>query len=117
MFGNIDDGNLRTRFTEDLWYECEGARVWMTHIGGAPPNYNPRIKKTFKDRVPDIFICGHSHILKVKKDEKLNMLYINPGAAGLQGFHTMRTLIRMEFSGAKIKKMEVIELGLRFRSA
>ena len=113
VFGNIDDKNLQVRFPEDLWFDCEGMKVWMTHIGGAPPNYNPRIKKILKDRVPDIFICGHSHILRVKKDNKLNMLYINPGAAGNHGFHTIKTMIRMEIMGSKIKKMEVIELGKR----
>ena len=113
VYGNIDDKNLQARFPEDLWFDCEGMKVWMTHIGGAPPNYNPRIKKILKDRVPDIFICGHSHILRVKKDNKLNMLYINPGAAGNHGFHTIKTMIRMEIMGSKIKKMEVIELGKR----
>ena len=113
VFGNIDDKNLQARFPEDLWFDCEGMKIWMTHIGGAPPNYNPRIKKILKERVPDIFICGHSHILRVKKDNKLNMLYINPGAAGNHGFHTMKTIIRMQIADAKIKKMEVIELGKR----
>ncbi len=113
VFGNIDDKNLQARFPEDLWFDCEGMKVWMTHIGGAPPNYNPRIKKILKERIPAIFICGHSHILRVKKDEKLDMLYINPGAAGNHGFHAMKTIIRMEITEAKIKKMEVIELGKR----
>ena len=113
VYGNIDDKNLQARFPEDLWFDCEGMKVWMTHIGGAPPNYNPRIKKILKERIPTIFICGHSHILRVKKDEKLDMLYINPGAAGNHGFHAMKTIIRMEIMEAKIKKMEVIELGKR----
>ena len=113
VFGNIDDKNLQARFPEDLWFDCEGMKIWITHIGGAPPNYNPRIKKILKERVPDIFICGHSHILRVKKDDKLNMLYINPGAAGNHGFHTMKTIIRMQITDAKIKKIEVIELGKR----
>ena len=113
VFGNIDDKNLQARFPEDLWFDCEGMKIWMTHIGGAPPNYNPRIKKILKERVPDIFICGHSHILRVKKDDKLNMLYINPGAAGNHGFHPIKIIIRMEIMEAKIKKLEVIELGKR----
>ncbi len=113
VYGNIDDKNLQARFPEDLWFDCEGMKVWMTHIGGAPPNYNPRIKKILKERIPTIFICGHSHILRVKKDEKLDMLYINPGAAGNHGFHAMKTIIRMEIAEAKIKKMEVVELGKR----
>ena len=113
VFGNIDDKDMSVRFPEDFWFDCNGVKIWMTHIGGAPPNYNPRVKKILKEKVPDVFICGHSHILRVKKDEKLNMLYVNPGAAGNQGFHAMRTIIRMEIDGAKIRKMEVIELGKR----
>ena len=113
VFGNIDDKDMSVRFPEDLWFDCNGVKIWMTHIGGAPPNYNPHVKKILEEKVPDVFICGHSHILRVKKDEKLNMLYVNPGAAGNQGFHAMRTIIRMEIDGAKIRKMEVIELGKR----
>ncbi|NOT73987.1 MAG: metallophosphoesterase family protein [Cyclobacteriaceae bacterium] len=113
VYGNIDDKNLQIRFPEDLWFECEGTKIWMTHIGGAPPNYNPRVKKILKEKTPDIFICGHSHILRVKKDDRYNMLYINPGAAGNHGFHRMKTLIRMEITTGKVSRMEVIELGLR----
>ena len=86
----------------------------MTHIGGAPPNYNPRIKKVFKERTPDIFICGHSHILRVMKDPNYqNLLYLNPGAAGNHGFHIIKTIVRFEISGKEIKNLEVIELGKR----
>ena len=113
VFGNVDDKDLQIRFPEDLKFDCEGMSIWMTHIGGAPPNYNPRVKKGLQLKIPSVFICGHSHILRVKKDERLNMLYVNPGAAGNHGFHTMKTLIRMEIAEAKIKKMEVIELGKR----
>lgn len=113
VFGNIDDKELQARLPEDLWFTCEGLSVWITHIGGAPPRYNPRVKKILKEKRPDLFICGHSHILKVMKDESLNMLYINPGAAGSQGFHQMKTIIRMELSGGKISKLEVVELGKR----
>lgn len=113
VFGNIDDRNLQVRFPEDLCFQCEGMKIWMTHIGGAPPNYNPRVKKKLKKKVPNVFICGHSHILRVKKDESLNMLYINPGAAGNHGFHAMKTIMRMEILTGKISKMEVIELGKR----
>lgn len=114
VFGNIDDKNLQARFAEDLWFECEGLKIWMTHIGGAPPNYNPRIKKILKEKIPDIFICGHSHILRVKKDPKYNnMLYLNPGAAGNHGFHLIKTLIRFEITKREIKNVEVIELGKR----
>lgn len=114
VFGNIDDLELRTRLPEDLWFTCEGLSVFMTHIGGAPPNYNPRVKKILSARIPDIFICGHSHILRIKKDASYkNMLYLNPGAAGNHGFHSVKTLVRFEISGTEIKNMEVIELGKR----
>lgn len=114
VFGNIDASNIRNEFPEDLWFNCEGFTIWMTHIGGAPPRYNPRVKKLLSQRHPDIFVCGHSHILRVKKDPNYNsMLYLNPGAAGNHGFHTMKTLIRFELVNKEIKKMEVIELGKR----
>src|SRR5687768_8471923 len=91
VFGNIDDQSLQLRFPEDLRFTCEGVDVWITHIGGVPPQYNPRVKKILKSKPPDIFICGHSHILRVKRDPDLNnMLYINPGAAGNHGFHTIK---------------------------
>jgi len=114
VFGNIDDKTIQSEFPEDLWFDCEGFKIWMTHIGGAPPNYNPRVKKILKEKVPEIFICGHSHILRVKKDPNYNnLLYINPGAAGNHGFHLMKTLIRFDLIKKEIKKMEVIELGKR----
>jgi putative phosphoesterase len=113
VFGNIDDKELQLRFAEDLLFDCEGVTILMTHIGGAPPNYNPRTRKLLTAKKPDVLICGHSHVLRVKKDPKFNLLYVNPGAAGNQGFHAMRTLVRMQFSGGKIAKMEVIELGKR----
>lgn len=114
VFGNIDEPALQRRYPEDLWMEVAGFTVWMTHIGGAPPNYNPRVKKILRDRVPDIFICGHSHILRVKKDVRYNnMLYLNPGAAGNQGFHHMKTLMRFSLVDKKILDLEVIELGKR----
>jgi uncharacterized protein len=114
VFGNIDDKSVQLKFPEDLRFNCEGLNVWMTHIGGAPPNYNPRVKKLLKENTPDVFICGHSHILRVAKDPKLNgMLYLNPGAAGNQGFHHMKTLLRFEIAKKEVKNMEVIELGKR----
>lgn len=113
VYGNIDDTAMRARFPEDLWLTREGVTIFLTHIAGRPPQYNPRIKKILKERTPDVLICGHSHICQVKKDAARNLLYINPGAAGQQGFHAMRTLIRMEIHAGKISKMEVIELGKR----
>lgn len=114
VFGNIDDRTLQAKLPEDLWFTCEGLTIWMTHIGGIPPHYNTRIKKILKDKVPDLFICGHSHILRVLKDPQFkNMLYLNPGAAGNHGFHHMKTIMRFEITGKEISNMEVIELGKR----
>lgn len=110
VFGNIDGKKIRSEWPEDWWTEVEGVHFWMTHIGGSPPNYNPRIKKMLMDKVPDVFICGHSHILKIMKDKNRNMLFINPGAAGNQGFHRKKTLVRFEVAEKKIVKLEVIEL-------
>ena len=114
VYGNIDDKDLQSRFPEDLWFKCDGLTIWMTHIGGAPPRYNPRIRKLLTTQVPDIFICGHSHILRVARDPAYGgMLYINPGAAGNQGFHYMKTLVRFELEEKEVKNLEVIELGRR----
>ena len=114
VFGNVDDRKIQSRFPEDLFFKCEEISVWITHIGGVPPNYNPRVKKILRSQVPDIFICGHSHILRIGKDpSRNNLLYINPGAAGNQGFHRMKTLVRFEISGKEIENMEVIEIGKR----
>ena len=114
IHGNIDSKEMRVRYPEDLWFKLEGFLIWMTHIGGSPPNYNPRVRKILKEQVPDIFICGHSHILKISRDRQYNnMLYLNPGAAGNQGFHQMKTLIRLELRESQILQMEVIEIGKR----
>jgi putative phosphoesterase len=114
VFGNIDDKTMQSRFPEDWRFRCEGLAVWMTHIGGAPPNYNPRVKKLLKQEAPDIFICGHSHILRVKRDAQFsNLLYLNPGAAGNHGFHAIKTVLRFEILGSRIGAMEAIELGKR----
>lgn len=113
VYGNIDNKAIQLSTNENLFFELEGFRIWMTHIGGAPPRYNPVVNKVFKTSVPDIFVCGHSHILRVIRDPKLGMLYINPGAAGKEGFHRMRTLLRFDLHEKKISNMEVIELGKR----
>jgi putative phosphoesterase len=114
VFGNIDSTDVRIRTSENLHFELEGFRVWMTHIGGAPPRYNPQVMPTLKSDTPDIFVCGHSHILRVIRDKSLNnMLYINPGAAGREGFHKFRTLLRFNLHEGLISQMEVIELGKR----
>jgi putative phosphoesterase len=114
VFGNIDSRDLQYSLPEDYWFECEGLKIFMTHIGGAPPGYNPRVKRILKQQTPNIFICGHSHILRVKRDSALgNMLYLNPGAAGNHGFHLIKTLLRFEIIDKQVKNMEVIELGRR----
>jgi len=114
VFGNIDDAPMRVRFPEDLWFACEDLSIWITHIGGTPPFYNPRVNTVFREKFPDVFICGHSHILRIKRDSHhRNLLYLNPGAAGNHGFHSVKTIVRFEVNGKEIKKMEVIELGKR----
>ncbi|HYG21081.1 MAG TPA: metallophosphoesterase family protein [Ohtaekwangia sp.] len=114
VYGNIDDRVLQQRYPEDLAFRCENVFVLMTHIGGIPPRYNPRVLRLFKTHTPQLFICGHSHILRVKRDpDHGNLLYINPGAAGNHGFHAMKTIIRFEIAGSEIKNMEAIELGKR----
>lgn len=114
VFGNIDSLELQHQLPEDDWFMCEGLQIWMTHIGGTPPNYNPPIKKILKEKIPSVFICGHSHILRIKRDPAYdNMLYINPGAAGNHGFHTIKTILRFEIKKASISNMEAIELGKR----
>lgn len=114
VYGNIDDKEMQLRFPEDNFFMCEALSVWITHIGGTPPRYKPRVQKQLKDRNPDIFVCGHSHILRVGRDPSFNnMLYLNPGAAGNQGFHPIRTVLRFEINGAEIRDLEVIELGRR----
>ena len=113
VFGNIDDTVLRARYPEDLWFQCGGLEVWMTHIAGVPPRYNPRVRKILGSQTPALLVCGHSHILRVMNDKTNNLLYLNPGAAGHQGFHLMRTLLRFEIKDGSVLKMEVIELGKR----
>lgn len=123
VYGNIDNQELRARYPEVLsWYADgtsretrEGVKIWMTHIGGYPSKYATRIKTALREEQPDLFICGHSHILKIMPDKELNLLHINPGACGNEGFHRVKTLVRFDILDSKIQNMEVIELGLRGR--
>ena len=110
VYGNIDGGELRRTYTETLRWQCEDANIMMTHIGGYPGKYAPRIRKQLLASPPDLFISGHSHILKVQYDPTLSCLHINPGAAGLQGWQTVRTLVRFTIDGKQFKDLEVIEL-------
>ena len=113
VYGNVDGHDIRTVCPEDNWFECDGLKVWITHIGGYPPKYNRRTKAIFQEKVPDLFICGHSHILKIIRDPKNGLLHINPGAAGIQGFHRMKTLVRFDIINGEMKNVQVIELGRR----
>jgi len=104
---------LRGHLNETERWMCESVAVCMTHIGGYPGKYDVRIKTELKTNPPKLFIAGHSHILKVIYDNKLNLLHLNPGAAGISGFHTIRTALRFCIDGHDIKNMEVIELGTK----
>ena len=111
VFGNIDNLEIREKFQEDLNFHCEGLKIYITHIGGYPGNYNKRVKKVIEETRPNVFICGHSHILKVIYDKKNDLLHMNPGACGLQGFHKKRTMLKFNIENKKITNLNVIELG------
>ena len=113
VYGNIDGQDIRTEFPEQLVFMCEGVKVMMRHIGGYPPKYNPETKKEILLHQPKLFISGHSHILKIMYDDKLNCLHMNPGAAGKYGWHYVRTIIRFVIDGTEMRDAEVIELGPR----
>lgn len=113
VYGNIDGTALRAEFPADLRFTLEGVRVWITHIGGRPPRYDPAVREALKRDPPTLFICGHSHICMVKFDPALDMLYMNPGATGRHGWHKVRTALRFTVDGGKLKDLEVIELGPR----
>jgi putative phosphoesterase len=113
VYGNIDDATARLEVPLDNKFTVENVSVWITHIGGYPNKYNLRIREEIQQNPPKIFISGHSHILKVQFDKKLNSLHLNPGAAGNHGFHKVRTMIRFTIDKDQIKDMEVIELAKR----
>lgn len=109
VYGNIDDAKARVEFPLHNRFLCEEVDVWITHIGGYPPKYNGSVRDEIINNPPDLFICGHSHILKVMPDKKLNVLHMNPGAVGKHGFHKKRTMLRFKIDGKQIKNLEVIE--------
>lgn len=113
VYGNIDGAVIRSTYPLDNRFILEGVDVWMTHIGGYPGRYVPRIREILTSNPPDLFICGHSHILKVMFDKKYDMLCMNPGAAGRSGFHKVRTMLRFTLDAGQPKDLEVIELGPR----
>lgn len=116
VFGNIDNAQIRSATEHIHRISVEGMNFWMIHIGGRPGKYSKGIHEYLTNERPDVFICGHSHICKVQQDSRYDMLYINPGAAGVQGFHKMRTMLRFCVHKGKMSNLEVIELGLRGES-
>ncbi len=113
VYGNIDDVTIRNEFSLDQRFTLENVKVWMTHIGGYPNRYDYRIKNEIKNDPPDLFISGHSHILKVQFDKKLNLLHMNPGASGKYGIHNIRTMLKFEIDNSDIRNLEIIELEKR----
>ncbi len=113
VYGNIDGADIRRVYPENLRFKCEAVDVWMTHIGGYPGKYHPAIRNEIYTNPPELFICGHSHILKVMFDERIKCLHLNPGAAGKQGWHKVRTLMRFNMDGDRVKDLQVIELNGR----
>lgn len=113
VYGNIDGQDIRKIYPEHLRFECEQVAVWMTHIGGYPGRYSTQVKMEIQSHPPKLFICGHSHILKVMYDQKLQCLHLNPGAAGKQGWHKVRTLLRFSIDENRIENLEVVELADR----
>lgn len=118
VYGNIDNALIQAEMPLDLRFECEGVPVFMTHIGGYPGRYNPRVRKILMADPPrdGLFICGHSHILKAMPDRQLGFLHLNPGACGNEGWHTVKTLMRFVLEAGAIRELEVIELGPRGRN-
>ena len=113
VWGNIDGASLRRRLREKLRFTCEGVDILMCHIGGYPGKYDARVKADIYAHPPKLFICGHSHILKVMNDKTLGLLHINPGAAGKYGFHTVRTAVRFVLDNGNIRELEVIEFAIK----
>ncbi|NNE76767.1 MAG: metallophosphoesterase family protein [Pricia sp.] len=113
VYGNIDNQVIQKEFPLNQRFFCEGVDVLITHIGGYPPKYNAKTRTLIDENPPKLFICGHSHILKVMMDKKRDILHMNPGACGKHGFHQIRTMLRFKINGKDIKELEVIELGKR----
>ncbi len=113
VYGNIDDTSVRRRLPLNNFFEVEGLPVLITHIGGYPGRYTPRVKGLLEELQPKLYICGHSHMLKVMMDKPRGVLHMNPGACGKHGFHRMRTVLRFSITDGRVEGLEVIELGLR----
>lgn len=113
VYGNIDDAKIRLEYPENLYFECEGLKVLMTHIAGIPGKYPSRVNQLLRENSVGLFICGHSHILKIMYNTQFQLLHINPGACGIHGFHNVKTAVRFEIEKGEIKNLAVIELGKR----
>lgn len=113
VYGNIDNHLIRASFPENARFSIDGLKIWITHIGGFPGRYDFRIREEMYQNPPDVFICGHSHILKVQFDKKLRCMCMNPGAAGAYGFHKNQTALRFEIKAGKLENLEVIDLGAK----
>ena len=113
VYGNIDGPEIRHRYPEILRFDCESVPVFIIHIGGYPGRYVPKVRKAIQEHPPKLYICGHSHILKVMPDRSLDLLHMNPGACGHEGFHKVRTALRFTIEGTDIHSLELIELGKR----
>ncbi len=109
VWGNIDDKTIRSTFKKDLYFKCEEVNVMMTHIGGYPGKYEKTLVPVIKQKKPDLFVCGHSHILKVMYDKKYETLHMNPGAIGNYGIHKVKTILKFKIEGKVIKDLKVIE--------
>ncbi|MGM0531423.1 MAG: metallophosphoesterase family protein [Bacteroidota bacterium] len=116
VYGNIDGPEIRYFWPDYQEFTCESVDVLMTHIGGRPGKYDESVEPLLKNRSPDLFICGHSHILKIQYDKKRDFLFINPGAAGISGFHKVRSAVRFQIDEENIKAMEVYEMDRTSRS-
>ncbi len=113
VYGNIDDADARKEFPKNLIFTCEDVKVFITHICGQPTNYLKEVKDVLLEEKPKLFICGHSHILKVMYQQQYDVLHMNPGACGVHGFHQIKTVLRFAIDGSEIKDLAVIELGNR----
>lgn len=113
VYGNIDSKEVKISFPLNNIFNCEGVKVLITHIGGYPGRYTKRVKALLDEHKPDLYICGHSHVCKVLKDNQLNLIHMNPGACGHEGFHLFRTLLLFECIDGKVKNLKLVELGKR----
>lgn len=109
VFGNIDGTLVRKTYPEDLFFEISGLKVFITHIGGYPGKYTKRVRDILKELKPDLYICGHSHICKVMRDKTLELIHLNPGAIGMKGFHTKRTMLKFKIAEGKLFDINVLE--------